>query len=70
MGKGGQQLKHGGVHDENRVDSGAITESGVKQKKRSLLGSAKRQKKKRRNLGHTTKQGTIVIERAIAALVE
>ena len=33
MGKGGQQLKHGGVHDESRVDSGAITESGVKQKK-------------------------------------
>jgi hypothetical protein len=46
MGKGGQRLKHGGVDDESRVDSVSITESGVKQKKRPLSGSAKRQKKR------------------------
>jgi hypothetical protein len=39
-------LKHGGVDDESRVDAGAISESGVKQKKRALSGSAKRQKKR------------------------
>jgi hypothetical protein len=46
MGKGGQRLKHGGNDDVSGVDAGAITESGVKQKKRALSGSAKRQKKR------------------------
>lgn len=46
IGTGGQRLKHGGVDDESRVDAGAISESGVKQKKRALSGSAKRQKKR------------------------
>lgn len=47
IGKGGQRLKHGSVDvNESRVVAGAIDESGVKQKKRSLSGSAKRQKKR------------------------
>lgn len=49
IGKGGQRSKHGsGDVNESRVGAGAIDESGVKQKKRALSGSAKRQKKRRK----------------------